>query len=66
MEESIESKLSTVINENLQPRKENKEMKDRMAILNRVIEEMLKQQDINRNSSQVLNEHHWEHQNRKG
>ena len=41
-------------------------MKDRMAILSRVIEEMLDQQDINRNSSQVLNEHHWEHQNRKG
>ena len=43
-------------------------MKDRMVILNRVIEEMLDQQDINRDSSQVLNEHHWEdqRQSRKG
>ena len=66
MEESIESQLSALIKENLQLRKENKEMKDRMAILNRVIEEMLDQQDINRNSSQVPTERHWEHQNRKG
>ena len=68
-EESMESQLSTLIKENLQLRKENKEMKDRMTILNRVIEEMLDQQDINRNSSQVLNERHcrhWEHQSRKG
>ena len=50
---------------NLTPAQENKEMKDRMTILNRVIEEMLDQQDINRNSSQVLNERHWEHQSRK-
>ena len=65
----MESQLSTLIKENLQLRKENKEMKDRMTILNRVIEEMLDQQDINRNSSQVLNERHcrhWEHQSRKG
>ena len=62
----MESQLSTLIKENLQLRKENKEMKDRMTILNRVIEEMLDQQDINRNSSQVLNERHWEHQSRNG
>ena len=65
-EESMESQLSTLIKENLQLGKENKEMKDRMTILNRVIEEMLDQQDMNRNSSQVLNERHWEHQSRKG
>ena len=67
-EESIESQLSTLIKENLQLRKENKEMKDRMAILYGVTEEMLDQQDINRNSSQsqVLNQHHWEYQRRKG
>ena len=58
----MESQLSTLIKENLQLRKENKEMKDRMTILNRVIEEMLDQQDIKRNSSQVLNERHWEDQ----
>ena len=57
-EENMESQLSTLIKENLQLRKENKEMKNRMTILNRVIEEMLDQQDINRNSSQALNERH--------
>ena len=57
-EESTESQLLTLIKENLQLRKENKEMTDRMAILTRAIEEILDQQDINGNSSQLLNEHH--------